>query len=127
MDSYPDGVFQSREVPFMKLFDRDLRLLSAAVSSTALAIACSGGTPVTPSSGALVTFAVGTETFRAAVTTPDQVAAARATQSGGRAHSDRSRRSGNAGEYGMELASRGRGVRGSGDRAVRWTAFGRRT
>jgi len=69
----------------MKLFDRDLTLLSAVVSSTALAIACSGGTPVTPSSGALVTFAVGTETFRAALTTADQVAAARAAQSGGRA------------------------------------------
>jgi hypothetical protein len=56
--------------------------LSAAALGTALAIAC-GGTPTTPSSGGLVTFAVGSETFRVALTTADQVAAARAAQGGG--------------------------------------------
>jgi hypothetical protein len=56
--------------------------LSAAALSLALAIAC-GGTPTRPSSGALVTFAVGSETFRVALTTAEQVAAARAVQGGG--------------------------------------------
>jgi hypothetical protein len=37
----------------------------------------------TPSSGARVTFAVGSELFRVALTSADQVAAARAAQSGG--------------------------------------------
>jgi hypothetical protein len=58
--------------------------LSATALNVALAIACAG-TPTTPSSGALVTFAVGSETFRVALTTTDQVAAARAAQNGGRA------------------------------------------
>jgi hypothetical protein len=58
-------------------------LLPAAALGAALAIACGGGTPATPSPGALVTFAVGSETFRVALTTPDQVTAARAAQSGG--------------------------------------------
>jgi hypothetical protein len=41
--------------------------------------------PTAPSSGALVTFGVGSETFRVSLTSADQVAAARAAQIGGRA------------------------------------------
>ena len=49
----------------------------------ALASACGGDdSPTGPSSGAIVTFAVAGETFRVALTTPEQVAAARAAQSG---------------------------------------------
>jgi hypothetical protein len=59
--------------------------LPAAALAIVLAIGCGSATPTTPSSAALVTFAVGSETFRVALTTPDQVAAARAAQSGGRA------------------------------------------
>jgi hypothetical protein len=63
-----------------------MQLTSPAILAVGagLAIAC-GGTPTTPSSGAVVTFAVGSETFRVALTSADQVAAARAAQSGGRA------------------------------------------
>jgi hypothetical protein len=57
---------------------------SALLSAAALAIAC-GSSPTTPSSSAVVTLSVGSETFRVALTTADQVAAARAAQSGGRA------------------------------------------
>jgi hypothetical protein len=60
-------------------------LVSAAALSMALVIACGSGTPTTPSSSALVTFDVGSETFRVALTTADQVGAARAAQNGGRA------------------------------------------
>ena len=76
----------------MKAFRPDLRMgwwrsttSSVAALATSIAIACGGGTLTTPSSGALVTFAVGSETFRVALTTTAQVAAARAAQSGGRA------------------------------------------
>src|SRR4030095_8445706 len=60
-------------------------LLSAAALGASLAIACRDDASTAPSSGALVTFAVGGETFRVSLTTADQVAAARAAQSGGRA------------------------------------------
>jgi len=59
-------------------------LLLAAVLAT-LASACGDDGPTAPSSAAVVTFAVGSEEFRVALTTADQVAAARAAQSGGRA------------------------------------------
>jgi hypothetical protein len=59
--------------------------LSVAAVGTALAIACSGNSPTPPSSGTVVTFAVGSETFRVALTSAEQAAAARAAQSGGRA------------------------------------------
>ena len=62
---------------------RRSRLISAAALA-ALAVACDE-TPAAPSSAAVVTFAVAGETFRVALTTADQVAAARAAQSGGRA------------------------------------------
>jgi len=63
---------------------RTRALLWAVASSVVLAVACDE-TPTAPSSGAVVTFAVVGETFRVALTTPEQVAAARAAQSGGRA------------------------------------------
>jgi hypothetical protein len=54
------------------------------VAAMLLAHACRNRTPPAPSSG-VVTFAVANETFRAALTGADQVAAARAAQNGGRA------------------------------------------
>jgi len=50
-----------------------------------LAASCGSDSPTSPSTMATVTLAVGTETFRVALTTPEQVAAARAAQAGGRA------------------------------------------
>jgi hypothetical protein len=50
-----------------------------------LASACGDSTVIAPSTGALVTFAVAGETFRVSLPSSDQVAAARAAQSGGRA------------------------------------------
>jgi hypothetical protein len=47
--------------------------------------ACGDGTPNGPSADAVVTFGVADETFRVALTTPEQLAAARAAQAGGRA------------------------------------------
>ena len=54
-----------------------------AILATALAAGCGSiDSPTSPSFGAVVTFAVGGETFRVALTDPEQVAAARAAQSG---------------------------------------------
>ena len=50
-----------------------------------VAASCGSDSPTSPSTMATVTLAVGTETFRVALTTPEQVAAARAAQAGGRA------------------------------------------
>jgi len=50
-----------------------------------LAASCGSDAPTSPSTMATVTLAVGSETFRVALTTPEQVAAARAAQAGGRA------------------------------------------
>lgn len=50
-----------------------------------LTAACGEGTPTAPSSGAIVTFFVGEETFRVWLDSPEQVAAARAAQNGGAA------------------------------------------
>jgi hypothetical protein len=50
-----------------------------------LAAACGDGTPASPSSGAVVTFSVGNETFRVWAATAEQIAAARAAQNGGSA------------------------------------------
>lgn len=46
---------------------------------------CGDGIPTSPSTGAVVAFAVADETFRVSLTNADQIAAARAAQSGGRA------------------------------------------
>ena len=46
-------------------------------------VACGDGIPTRPSTGAIVTFAVADETFRVWLTSADQIAAARAAQSGG--------------------------------------------
>jgi hypothetical protein len=59
--------------------------IASAMVVALSANACGDDIPSAPSSGALVTFAVGSETFRVSLTTSDQVAAARAAQSGGRA------------------------------------------
>jgi len=50
-----------------------------------LAASCGSDSPTSPSTMATVTLAVGSEIFRVAVTTREQVAAARAAQAGGRA------------------------------------------
>ena len=47
--------------------------------------ACGDRIPTSPSTGAIVTFAVADETFRVWLTSADQIAAARTAQSGGRA------------------------------------------
>jgi hypothetical protein len=57
--------------------------MTAVIVVTCFASACGNGTPTAPSAGALVTFAVASETFRVSLTSSDQVAAARAAQSGG--------------------------------------------
>jgi hypothetical protein len=59
--------------------------LSLAVLCTALAVACGDDTPTSPSPVAVATFAVGSESVRVAMTSADQVAAARAAQNGGAA------------------------------------------
>jgi hypothetical protein len=58
-------------------------IVRALTASTLLSCACRAGTPAAPAAGALVTFAVDGETFRVSLTSPDQVAAARAAQGGG--------------------------------------------
>ena len=55
----------------------------AAMCWTALAAACGDDSPTSPSAVAIATFAVGSETFRVALTSADQVTAARAAQNGG--------------------------------------------
>jgi hypothetical protein len=59
--------------------------MTVVIVVTCFASACGESTPTAPSAGALVTFAVASETFRVSLTSSDQVAAARAAQSGGRA------------------------------------------
>jgi hypothetical protein len=59
--------------------------LAIALLCVVGASACGDDTPTRSSSGALVTFGVAGETFRVSLTTGEQVAAARAAQSGGRA------------------------------------------
>jgi hypothetical protein len=64
-----------------------LRLLvvsMACAAAAASAMACSASS-TSPSSNAVVTFSVVNETFRVSLTTPDQIAAAKAAQNGGRA------------------------------------------
>ena len=60
-------------------------LVVVAGSLGLLACACGSDSSTSPSPMATVTLAVGNETFRVALTTPDQVAAARAAQAGGAA------------------------------------------
>lgn len=48
-----------------------------------LLVAACDDSPTEPSSGALVTFEVGDQNFRVWLTTPEQIAAVRAAQSGG--------------------------------------------
>ena len=60
-------------------------VLRAALCCAAIAAACGDDAPTAPSPAAVATFSVLGETFRVALTTPDQVAAARAAQNGGTA------------------------------------------
>jgi len=62
---------------------RVFSFMTLLISLTCLAGACGDSTPTAPSAGAVVTLAVASETFRVSLTSPDQVAAARAAQSGG--------------------------------------------
>ena len=57
--------------------------LAAILLYAAVGMACSGDTPVSASPAAIVTFTVGNETFRVALTTADQITAARAAHNGG--------------------------------------------
>ena len=61
----------------------DLRFIACVALVTLLATACGDNAPTSPSSGAVVTFGVAGETFRVRLTTPQQLVAARAAQSGG--------------------------------------------
>ena len=54
-----------------------------AVAVACAMTACGHGSPAGPTSRALVTFSVQQETFRVLLTTPEQVAAARAARAGG--------------------------------------------
>ena len=58
-------------------------LIAAAALAAVFATACGDDTPTSPSSSALATLAVGSEMFRIALTTTEQITAARAAQSGG--------------------------------------------
>jgi hypothetical protein len=60
-------------------------LVTAAVCGAGTTAACGGESPVGPSLNTVVTFAVQGETFRVALTSAAQVAAAHAAQSGGSA------------------------------------------
>src|SRR4029450_567796 len=60
-------------------------LLVGVIAPLGLLAAPCGDDPMSPSTMATVTLAVGSETFRVALTTPEQVAAARAAQAGGTA------------------------------------------
>ena len=60
-----------------------MRAVAAVALVAMLGAACGDGGPSAPSSGAIVTLAVSGETLRVALTTPAQVAAARAAQAGG--------------------------------------------
>jgi hypothetical protein len=62
-----------------------LTLVLTVVLLTVVA-GCGRGTPVAPSSGALVTFRVTNEVFRVLLTDADAMAAARAAQNGGPAN-----------------------------------------
>jgi|SRR5262245_13495615 len=57
----------------------------AAAAFAMLSAGCDDSGPSSPSTSAVVTFNVANEAFRVSLTTSDQVAAARAAQSGGRA------------------------------------------
>jgi hypothetical protein len=57
--------------------------MTVVIVLAGLASACGDSTPTAPSGGAVVTFAVASETFRVSLTSSDQVAAARGAQSGG--------------------------------------------
>jgi hypothetical protein len=58
-------------------------LLLSVVFCAALAVACGDHSPTSPSPAAVATIAVGSETFRVALTSSAQVAAARAALNGG--------------------------------------------
>jgi hypothetical protein len=63
----------------------DATLKGGMVFLMLLASSCEDSTPIAPSAGAVVTFTVANETFRVLLTSPDQIAAARAAQNGSRA------------------------------------------
>jgi hypothetical protein len=61
-------------------------IASSIVGSTLWFAACDEKSPTSPSASAVVTFHVGSETFRARVVGPEQIAAAQAARAGGRAN-----------------------------------------
>jgi hypothetical protein len=65
------------------VFKRISRLIPGVAAAALLAAACGGGAPTSPSTGAVATFTVSGETFRALLTGADQIAAARAALNGG--------------------------------------------
>jgi hypothetical protein len=69
----------------MRLTHADSTVRATATFLALLTAGCADHSPAAPSRGALVTFAVGSETFRVSLTSADQVIEARAAQSGERA------------------------------------------
>jgi hypothetical protein len=59
--------------------------LSLICAAAAGSLAACDDSSMSPSANAVVTFSVVNETFRVSLTTPDQIAAAKAAQNGGRA------------------------------------------
>lgn len=59
--------------------------LAGAVTATTATAACDEGSPTGPSGGAIVTFRVGSESFRVRLVTEEQVRAAEAARNGGSA------------------------------------------
>jgi len=59
--------------------------LAGAVAAAMPAAACDEGLPTAPSGGAIVTFRVGSESFRVRLVTQEQVRAAEAARNGGSA------------------------------------------
>jgi ABC-type glycerol-3-phosphate transport system substrate-binding protein len=74
------------------------RLVIAIPTLVLLATGC-GNESTSPSSAATVTLAVANETFRVALTTPQQVAAARSAQKGGPSDVEREGTSFGGGRY----------------------------
>lgn len=79
-----NAVDVSGPVP-LRVAEHTSLLVTAAAAMVLSAVACGSGSSTSPSPLATVTLAVGSETFRVALTTPPQVAAARAAQAGGSA------------------------------------------
>jgi hypothetical protein len=69
----------------MSSWSRFVRLIGLAALVAASSAACDESAPTGPSGGAIVSFRVGSESFRVRLVTPEQVRAAEAARAGGTA------------------------------------------